>query len=85
MSATHPAVTIRPARPVPADAEALLAVERSSLGDSPYTPEEVLAVLRLPEHYACLALAEGRPVGFCSCFETPTDAGPRLEIGRAHV
>ncbi len=80
MSATHPAVTIRPARPVPADAEALLAVERNSLGDSPYTPEEVLAVLRRPEHCACLALAEGRPVGFCSCFETPTDAGPRLEL-----
>lgn len=80
MSATHPPVTIRPARPTPTDAEALLAVERHSLGDSPYTPEEVLAVLRRPEHRAYLALIEGRAVGFVSCLETPTDAGPRLEL-----
>jgi ribosomal protein S18 acetylase RimI-like enzyme len=80
MSATLPAITIRPARRMLADATALLAVERRSLGDSPYTPEEALTILRRPEHHAYLALAAGRPVGFCSSFETPTDAGPRLEL-----
>ena len=80
MSATHPPITIRPVRPILADATALLAVERRSLGDSPYTPEEALAILRREEHHAYLALAGGRPVGFCSSFETPTDAGPRLEL-----
>jgi len=63
-----------------ADATALLTVERRSLGDSPYTPEEALTILRRPEHHAYLALAAGRPVGFCSSFETPTDAGLRVEL-----
>jgi len=76
----RPTIAVRPARPNLPDATALLAVERRSLGDSPYTPEEVLAVLRRPEHRAYLALAGGRPVGFCSAFETPTEAGQRLEL-----
>jgi ribosomal protein S18 acetylase RimI-like enzyme len=80
MSITHPPITIRPVRTILADATALLAVEQRSLGDSPYTPEEALAILRRREHHAHLALAEGRPVGFCSTFETSTDAGPRLEL-----
>lgn len=80
MSATPSDITIRPARADLADAEALLAVERRSLGDSSYTPEEALAVLRRPEHHAYLALAEGRAVGFCSTIEIPTDAGLRLEL-----
>ena len=71
---------IRRAEATLADAEALLAVERQSLKDSPYTPEEVRQVLSRPEHRAYLAWRGGEPVGFCSCFETPTDTGPRLEL-----
>jgi ribosomal protein S18 acetylase RimI-like enzyme len=75
-----PALVIRPARPTLTDAHALLEVERHSLGDSPYTPVEVLGVLRRPEHHAYLALRGGWVVGFCSAIETPTDGGPRLEL-----
>jgi len=71
---------IRRAEATLAEAEALLAVERSSLQDSPYTPQEVLQVLQRPEHHAYLAWQGAEAVGFCSCFETPTEGGPRLEI-----
>ncbi|MBM3188565.1 MAG: GNAT family N-acetyltransferase [Chloroflexi bacterium] len=73
-------LVVRRARPVLQDAQALLAVERASLNDSPYGPEELLAVLRRPEHYAYLAYDGATPAGLCSCFETPTDAGLRLEV-----
>ncbi len=72
--------TLRPARPTIEDARALLAVERASLADSPYTPAEVLAVLARPEHRAWLALAGEDTVGFLSSLETPTPSGPRLEL-----
>ena len=71
---------IRGARPTLADATALLAVEGQSLGDSSYTPEQVLSILQRPEHFAYLASVGGTAVGFCSCFETPTGNGHRLEI-----
>jgi ribosomal protein S18 acetylase RimI-like enzyme len=79
------AYVIRLARPTLADAAALLDVEHESLGDSPYSPERVQALLARPEHRAYLAVlpaAEGgeEVVGFCSTFETPTANGPRLEI-----
>ena len=79
------AYVIRLARPTLADAAALLDVEHESLGDSPYSPERVQALLARPEHRAYLAVlpaAEGgeEVVGFCSTFETPTADGPRLEI-----
>lgn len=80
MNPTPVPVTIRRALPAQSDAETLLAVERRSLGDSPYTAEEALAVLRRREHHAYLALAAGEPRGFLSCLETPTDDGPRLEL-----
>lgn len=80
MNTTHPAVAIRPTQSTIEDAEALLAVERCSLGDSPYTPAEALAVLSRAEHRAYLALVAGQPVGFCSCLETPATDGPRLEL-----
>jgi GNAT superfamily N-acetyltransferase len=63
-----------------ADAAALLAVERASLGDSDYTPEEALAVLERTESHVYLAQVDQEYVGFCSCFETPRAEGPRLEI-----
>lgn len=63
-----------------AGAEALLAVERATLGDSPYEAAHILELLQRPEHHAYLATLEGTPVGFCSCLETPTREGPRLEL-----
>lgn len=73
---------IRPAHPTPADAEALLRVERECLGDSPYSPEGILALIGRRTHrtYVAVHTAEGRVVGFCSCFRTPAGAGVRLEI-----
>ncbi len=62
------------------EAEALLAVERATLGDSPYEVAHILELLRRPEHYAYLATLESTPVGFCSCLETPTRDGPQLEL-----
>lgn len=73
-------ITIRRALANLEDAAALHAVERASLRDSPYTPQEMVPILQRPEHLAYLAFAEGRVVGFCSCFETPAKAGQRLEI-----
>ncbi len=58
-----------------ADAEALLAVERQSLQDSPYTSAEVQQVLLRPEHAAYLAWRGAEPVGLCSCFETQPRQG----------
>ena len=68
------------ARPTLADAQALLAVEGRTLSDSPYSPTEVLRVLQRPEHHAYLAYSAGRAIGFCSCIETASEAGVRLEI-----
>lgn len=66
--------------PTLVEAEALLAVERATLGDSPYEAAHILELLQRPEHYAYLATLEGAAVGFCSCLETPTRDGPRLEL-----
>ncbi len=72
--------TLRRASATLADARALLTVEQASLADSPYSAAEVQRVLARPEHYAYLAMHEGVAVGFCSCLETPTPRGPRLEV-----
>lgn len=72
--------TFRRARSVLADAAAVRAVERRSLGDSSYTSHEMLQVLQRPEHHAYLACEGKRAVGFLSCLETATEAGPRLEL-----
>lgn len=72
--------SIRRARLSLAEAEALLAVEHHSLGDSSYTPQEILAVMQRPEHYAYVAALGKELVGFCSCFETPAVLGSRLEL-----
>jgi GNAT superfamily N-acetyltransferase len=63
-----------------AEATDLLSVERRSLKDSPYTPEEIFCILRRPEQYAYIAYLNDVAVGFCSCIETPTSRGNRLEI-----
>jgi len=72
--------TILRAGPSLADATDLLLVEGQSLGDSAYTPEEIRRVLQRPEQYAYIAYLDDAPVGFCSCIETPTNEGERLEI-----
>ena len=59
---------------------ALLAVERATLGDIPYSLETVLGVIQRDEHHGYVARSHGHIVGFCSCFETASDAGTRLEI-----
>ena len=72
--------SIRRARLSLPEAEALLAVEQQSLGDSPYTPQKILAVMQRPEHYAYVAALGDELVGFCSCLETPAADERRLEI-----
>ncbi len=72
--------TIRRVNLTLAEAGDLLAVERRSLADSPYTPVEILQVLQQPQHYTYVACLDNTLVGFCSCLETPSDEGPRLEI-----
>ena len=71
---------IRRARATLADATALLHVERQSLAESPYSPDEILRIIRRPEHFAYLARIDEIAVGFCSCIEVPADGGLRLEI-----
>jgi GNAT superfamily N-acetyltransferase len=71
---------IRWARKDLAEASALLAVEHQSLGDSSYTPEEILAVMQRPEHHTYVACLAEELVGFCSCFETLARGMRRLEI-----
>lgn len=71
-------IAIRLAHATLPDAQALAAVEHASLGDSAYTPEEMLVLLARPEQYVYLAWDGARAVGFCACFETL--GGRRLEV-----
>lgn len=76
----HDDYVVQKILPTPTEAEALLAIERATLGDSPYEAAHILELLQRPEHHAYLATLEGAPVGFCSCLETPTRDGPQLEL-----
>lgn len=62
------------------EATAILDVERRTFGVSPYSPAELLAVMRRPTHHTCVCLYGEAVVGFCSSFDTPTDRGSRLEV-----
>jgi ribosomal protein S18 acetylase RimI-like enzyme len=75
-----PDYVFRRVQPVLQDAAAVMSVERQSLGDSPYTPEEALQVLRRTEHHAYLAFQGKQAVGFLSCLETPSGDVLRLEL-----
>ena len=68
------------ARPTLEDAVALLQAERHSLDDCPYTPEEIVEILRGPGQQVCLAWQGPTPVGFCAGLVTPSGAESRLEI-----
>jgi ribosomal protein S18 acetylase RimI-like enzyme len=59
---------------------ALLAVERVSLEDSQYTPEEALAVLQQPDHWAYVACDGEQIAGFLFCFATQWAEGAQLEL-----
>jgi len=73
-------LTVRPLRLELADVTALMAVERDSLQDSHYTPEQALALLRRSGRWAHLACDGDDVVGFCFSFATRDAQGPRLEI-----
>jgi GNAT superfamily N-acetyltransferase len=63
-----------------ADAEGLLAVERSAFDDCPYDAGQVQAMLAEGTQHACLAIAEGDVVGFAIAFPTHGLLGPCWEI-----
>jgi ribosomal protein S18 acetylase RimI-like enzyme len=63
-----------------ADAEGLLAVERATFDESPYSPEQVQAMLAAGPQRAWLAIAGGQIVGFCIGFATCGLRGACWEI-----
>jgi len=65
-----------------ADAEGLLAVERATFDESPYSAQEIRAMLsRGPGgQQAWLALVDGRVAGFVAAFATHGLVGPSWEI-----
>jgi len=73
-------VTVRLLRLGLPDVTALMAVERDSLNDSHYAPEQALVLLRRPGRWVHLACDGEDAVGFCFSFATHDENGPRLEI-----
>jgi len=71
---------VRRAQPTLAMAEGILRVEQQSLADSPYSANEILDVMRRPEHLTYVALCDARIVGFCSSFVTLSQQGAQLEL-----
>jgi len=74
------AMLIKPVSLMRADVAELLYVERNSLGDSDYTIDEALDVLRSPAHLCLGCYVEEALVGFLSCIETWGPLGARLEM-----
>jgi ribosomal protein S18 acetylase RimI-like enzyme len=73
-------IIVRPFDGSLADAEGLLAVERATLEESPYSPEQVQTMLADGSQRAWLAVAEDRAVGFVIGFVTHGLAGAQWEI-----
>lgn len=71
---------IRPFDGSLADAEGLLAVERGAFDESPYSAEQVQAMLSGGVQYAWLAIEEGQVVGFVIAFATTGLRDPCWEI-----
>jgi ribosomal protein S18 acetylase RimI-like enzyme len=63
-----------------ADAEGLLAVEKATFDESPYSAERVQAILTGGGQRAWLALGQGQVVGFVAAFATYGLRGPCWEI-----
>jgi len=61
-------------------ARGILAVEESTFGECPHSPEEVSSLLREPSQHALVALIGDHIVGFLTAFETDTLAGRNLEV-----
>lgn len=75
------AVSVRPFNHSLADAEGLLDVERATFDESPYTADEVGAMLaRGAAQQSWLAVSEDRVIGFVIAFATHGLAGPCWEI-----
>ncbi len=62
-----------------ADAAGILAVERATFNECPYSAQALQARLRAPEQRFLLAEAGGRIAGFVGGLRTEGLAGPRLE------
>jgi ribosomal protein S18 acetylase RimI-like enzyme len=62
------------------DAEGLLAVERETFAESPYSADEVIRLLTSGEQRAWLAIVEGEVTGFATAFPTCTLHGRRREV-----
>lgn len=62
------------------DAEGLLAVEKATFNESPYTAEQVQAMLSGGAQRAWLGLGEGQVIGFVVAFSTYGLGGPCWEI-----
>lgn len=71
---------IRPFNGSLADARGLLAVEKATLDESPYNPEQVQAMLAGGPQQAWLAVAGDRVVGYVVGFATRNQRGPSWEI-----
>lgn len=71
---------IRPFDGSLADAEGLLAVEKATFNESPYSPEQVQAMLAAGPQRAWLALGEGEVVGFVLGFPTFGLRAPSWEV-----
>lgn len=62
------------------DARGILAVERATFNESPYTPREIVRLLSRSEQRAWVAEAGGEVVGFVSAFVTQTLRACNWEI-----
>lgn len=62
-----------------ADADGILSVEKETVGECPYTPEELLARLTAPDQRVWLAEAASRIVGFLAGLCTPGLGHSHLE------
>lgn len=71
---------IRPFDGSLADAEGLLAVERESFDESPYSAEQVRVLMSGGAQHAWLAVDEGQVVGFVIAFATAGLSDPCWEI-----
>jgi ribosomal protein S18 acetylase RimI-like enzyme len=67
------------------DARAIVAVDRATFADCPYTAEHIVALESRPEQYAWVAEEEGRILGFVSAFATHSLAASRWEVDELAV
>lgn len=71
--------TIRPYAGTLADTRGILAVERRTFGECPYTAEELLPRLAAPDQHVLVAVAAAQVRGFVAGLRVPGADGLRLE------